>query len=113
MIRVIVKKPGQAWKHVGISGDLQSMQEIVGGLIQAVPGHSLGLPEGVDLYVNEEGKMIGLMPNLALWDGQDQAWGTVFFCAVDYDTGDNRSLRSDEQAAVAEFCERNALALDS
>lgn len=109
MIRVIVKKPGEDCRHACIQDDLKSKQELVYGYIQVVPGSSLGLPDGVDMYVNEEGKARSFTPNLSLWGGKDQAWGPVFFCSVDYETGENRSLRSDEQAAVFEFCSKNSL----
>jgi hypothetical protein len=108
MICIITKKPGEGAVPFDCSGELADMQAIVGGYIQYVPGDSLGLPDGVDMYVNEEGKNIGLTPNLRLWHGADQAWGTVYFVGADSD-GENRSLTEEESLIVFAFCERNAL----
>jgi len=71
--RIVVKRVGQepvVETREEIS--LEVMQEIVGGNIKL-----LGLPNGIDLWLNEEGKLIDLYPNVAL--GQEIIVGDIFF----------------------------------
>jgi Domain of unknown function (DUF3846) len=70
-----------AVEEVILTDGLEQMQELVAGLIQALP-----IPEFIDpsgrstAYVNEEGKMIGLEPNMRATDfmvpGVGLFWGT-------------------------------------
>jgi Domain of unknown function (DUF3846) len=70
-----------------LTDGLEQMQELVAGLIQALP-----IPEFIDpsgrstAYVNEEGKMIGLEPNMRATDfmvpGVGLFWGD--FIAGDF-----------------------------
>ena len=61
MLRVILCKPGETAEVVEIDDDLESMQELVGGLIQEyMPFHSETDPryDDVAIICNEEGKLI-------------------------------------------------------
>ena len=71
MLRVILCKPGETAEAVEIDDDLESMQELVGGLIQEfMPFHSETDPRHDDVAIicNEEGKINGLELNRALRD---------------------------------------------
>jgi hypothetical protein len=69
---IIVKRVGQ--EPTVESRDeitLEVMKEIVGGHIEL-----LRLPHGIDLWLNEEGKLIDLEPNIVL--GQEIVVGDIF-----------------------------------
>ena len=81
-----------------IGSDLESMQKIVGGSIQAI----YPFEEPVALICNEEGKLLGLPLNRALRDKEGQIYdviaGTFFICGAPEDSENFTSL-TDEQAA--------------
>ena len=80
---IVLKVESQkAPERIGISGDLESMQEIVGGSIQAI----YPFDEPIALICNEEGKLDGLPLNRALRDEDgtiyDLITGTFFLCGA-------------------------------
>ncbi|MDR3765702.1 MAG: DUF3846 domain-containing protein [Butyricicoccus sp.] len=94
---ILVVEPGKEPETREISGDLGAMQEIVGGMIQAIypfPG------EEIALVCNEEGMLLGLPPNRGLWDESgalyDIVCGTFFLCGAPADSETFASL-TDEQ----------------
>ena len=104
MKEVIVKRPGlvNGPEDRTITGDLESMQEIVGGYIELV--RLPGLEEhGIDLYVNEEGKLNGLQANFLIYEGRDLVVGTVFFVGADEETGETVSLTAKQKKIVRKF----------
>lgn len=94
---IIVKcRVGEDSKLDVIDGDLQSMQDLVGGYIESVP-----LSERMSLVCNEEGKIEGLKPNRILnVNGMaiDVICGTFFI--VGNGAEDFRSLTDDELEEV-------------
>lgn len=89
-------------EQMALSGDsLEQLQAAVGGYIQMVPVGPYSM------YVNEEGKMIGLPVNViatALWEhvygaGTDIIVGNAVFCGPVDDEGEDTTLD------VAEFTE--------
>lgn len=70
-IRVVVVEPNKAAQERQIGNDLASMQEVVGGYIEAVT-----LNQNLVLICNEEGKLQGLESNRAV--GNDIIAGTFF-----------------------------------
>lgn len=79
-----------------IDGSLKSMQEVVGGYIQAI----YPWMEEVALVCNEEGKINGLALNRPLLDDRGQLVdiiaGTFFICSAPMDADTFQSL-TDEQ----------------
>lgn len=63
-MRAVYKQPGALPEVMDIDNDLVPIQAIVGGYIETV---SLG--DGLLLIVNEEGKLLGLDPNMYLVSG--------------------------------------------
>jgi hypothetical protein len=109
-LTIVVKKPGEKAYVAQMEDDLKAMQSIVGGYIQYLPGLSLGLPSGLDMYSNEEAKIMpGHEPNVWLFDKTDQIWGTLFFVGGDDETGDSRSLTDDEVAEALDWCEKESV----
>lgn len=75
MMKIVIKKVGQAPEVKEIKGELHEMQEIVGGYLEVI-----GLFDGIFCVINEEGKLIGLPANFAF--ASDVIVGDVFFCSV-------------------------------
>ena len=85
-MQVIVVEPKKKPMVQDIGSDLESMQKIVGGSIQAI----YPFDEPVALICNEEGKLLGLPLNRALRDDEDNVYdiisGTFFVCAAPPDS---------------------------
>ena len=87
MLRVIVCRPGEVAEIVEIEDDLESMQELVGGLIEPYdPFYSETDPryENVILVCNEEGNLSQMPPSRAIVDEDghvmDIIAGPFFLC---------------------------------
>ena len=83
MMRILVVEPERKPEIREIDGTLESMQEIVGGLIQAV----YPFDEPVALVANDEGKLLGLPLNRMLVNMEtrkpyDVIAGTFFLCGA-------------------------------
>ena len=82
-MNVLLIMPGERPKETEIDGSLESMQNIVGGLIQAI----YPFDDPVALVCNDEGKLIGLEPNRFLRDpntgmAYDIIFGPFFICGL-------------------------------
>lgn len=80
-----------------IDGSLASMQRLVGGTIQAV----YPFEEPVALICHDEGKLLGLPLNRALYDPEtgelyDVIAGTFFLCGAPPGSGDFVSLTGEQ-----------------
>lgn len=87
MLRVILCKPGETAEVVEIEDELESMQDLVGGIIEPYdPFYSETDPryENVILVCNEEGKLMQLPLNRAIVDEDgrvmDVIRGPFFLC---------------------------------
>ena len=93
----MVIEPGQKPKVREIDGTLESMQEIIGGLIQAIYPYE----QPVALVANDEGTMLGLPLNRGLRDEDGKLYdiicGTFFIVGAPADSGSFLSL-TDVQA---------------
>ena len=102
-MQVIVVEPKKKPMVQDIGSDLESMQRIVGGSIQAI----YPFEEPVALICNEEGKLLGLPLNRALRDDDGTVYdiisGTFFLCAAPPDSDCFTSL-TDQQ--VKTYMER-------
>lgn len=98
-MRVLVVEAGRLPAVREIDGSLESMQKIVGGLIQAV----YPFEEPVALICNDEGKINGLPMNRQIREINDIIHGTFFICAAPSDLERFASL-SDE--LIKRYAER-------
>ena len=96
-MRVLVVEPFAPARVEEIDNTLEAMQQVVGGLIEAI----YPFEDPVCLICNEEGKLQELLPNRLIIDpetGQilDIIMGTFFICGCPPDSENFESL-SDEQ----------------
>ena len=84
-MRILVVAPKRKPKIQEIDGSLKSMQELVGGTIQAI----YPFREPVALVANDEGKILGLPMNRGLRDEEGNLYdilhGTFFLCGIEED----------------------------
>lgn len=102
-MQVLVIKPGQRPEVQEIDGTLESMQKIVGGLIQAVYPYE----QPVALVANDEGKILGLPPNRGLRDEDAELYdiicGTFFIVGAPADSRNFQSLTDVQTQYFAEL----------
>ena len=96
-MRVLLVEPEKRPVETEIDDSLDTMQRIVGGLIQAV----YPFEEPVALICNDEGKCLGLPLNRALYrpgGGQlyDVVAGTFFLCGAPPDSENFTSLTEEQ-----------------
>ena len=79
---VLAVLPGKEPERMELNGSLESMQEFVGGTIQAV----YPFPDPVAIVCNDEGKLVGLEHNRALRDDSGNIYdilcGPFFICGL-------------------------------
>ena len=89
---VLIVEPKRRPEVKEIDGSLKSMQEVVGGLIQAL----YPFDEPVALVCNDEGKLMNLPANRGLRDENGQIYdiivGTFFICGAPGDSDNFTSL---------------------
>ena len=98
-IRVIVCRVGQHPVVEQIDAGLDGMQAIVGGYIECVQ-LSGTLESGVDLWLNEEGRINGMPLNRLVKDDRGRNWdvfGDVFISRHD-DEGETIGLTDEDVA---------------
>ena len=88
-IRILYKRVGKDPIVKIIPNTLEAKQKLVGGLIECVP-----YDEDTLLICNDEGKLIGMKPNLCF--DYDYIAGDCFLIGDDYENADFKSL-TDEQ----------------
>lgn len=90
-IDVLIVEPGKRPRMSTVVDDLEHLQEIVGGPIEA----GCYLPQRVMLICNGEGKNMGLPPNRLNPNGSgDTICGTFLLCSFE---GERFASLSDEQ----------------
>ena len=102
-MKVLIVEPLKIPYEREIGNDLESMQAVVGGYIEAIYPFE---DAEISLICNEEGKLNGLTPNRALRDENgviyDIVAGVFFLCRAPADSENFESL-TDEQM---EFCKK-------
>ena len=91
-MRVVLVEPGKCARFVEIEEDLHTMQELVGGTIQAV----YPFDDPVALVCNDEGKLLGLPWNRTLTDDHGVPYDIV--CGTFFVAG----LKEDDFASLTE-----------
>lgn len=95
-----------------ISGNLESLQREVGGLIEAFDFIPELVNKDISLYLNEEGKLLGLKPSVAVADNVGRLveilCGNIVFVSFDMETGKSESLTSSQIAVIKKVFSRKA-----
>lgn len=103
-MKILRVDPGLYPQEAEINGSLESMQQLVGGLIQVIYPFR---DAEVALICNDEGKLLRLPFNRALRDERgatyDVVAGTFFLCSASWDSDTFGSLSEDQ---VQEYMER-------
>lgn len=103
-MKILRVDPGLYPQEAEINGSLESMQQLVGGLIQVLYPFR---DAEVALICNDEGKLLRLPFNRALRDERgatyDVVAGTFFLCSASWDSDTFGSLSEDQ---VQEYMER-------
>lgn len=110
-IRVVIVSPLSAPVVAEVEHTLEVMQKLVGGYVECVS--ILGDPvfgRGIDIWCNEEGKLIGLPQNRLFPNGQDCLCGTFFVAA--HEDGETVGLTEDEVTQVVAELERWPMLID-
>ena len=89
---VLLVEPNKAPEVKEISGTLDSMQELVGGTIQAI----YPFDEPVALICNDEGKLLGMQMNRMLPEIGDIICGPFFLCGAPPDSEEFTSLTPEQ-----------------
>jgi hypothetical protein len=109
MIRILHKRPGMVNepKVMEIEDTLSAMQSMVAPEHGEGSYHMIELvrigalqEQGIDLYVNEEGKFNGCLPNFEIYGGRDLVMGPAFFVSSN-DEGETVGL-TDAQLKFAQ-----------
>ena len=90
-MKIVVKKVGQIGEVVEVENTLKTFQDIVGGYIETFP-----LTSDMLVICNEEGKFMGLAPNIEIVVGQHSELIVGDFAIVKHGQDDFESL-DDEQ----------------
>lgn len=99
-IKVVVLVPNEVARITTIDNTLENLQAIVGGYIEVIR------QDGFDIIVNEEGKLLDLEANFALYGGADYVAGTAIFVGADYSTGEFISLTDNQIEAIISVFKR-------
>lgn len=96
-MKVVIVEPLSEPYEKDIDPSLESMQQIVGGLIQAIYPFE---DQEVALICNEEGKLMNLLPNRALYDEDGNLYdiicGTFFLCAAPFGAENFEGLNEEQ-----------------
>lgn len=101
MIRVVTKTPGAEPVTTDLPHGLRTLQEAVGGYVEApyIPGLN---EAGITMWANEEGKILGLPGNFWIFGGRDFVAGPVIFTGHN-DEGETLGLTDEQTARVLAF----------
>ena len=110
-MKILLVEPGKKPVLSEIDGTLQSMQNIVGGTIQAI----YPFAEPVALICNDEGKLLGLPLNRALRDEEGRIYdviaGAFFLCGAPEGNDRFESLTNEQQLNFYEYFKKAELFL--
>lgn len=103
-MKILIVEPLKAPYAAEINGCLESMQKIVGGLIQVI--YPFDAPE-IALVCNDEGKLMGLPLNRPLTDCNGDIYdiiaGTFFLCSAPSGSDSFESLNEEQISKYTDY----------
>ena len=96
-IKVLFKAPNKNFEEKEINNNLEDMQKLVDGYIEAIP---TDIYDKVFMIVNEEGKLYDLEPNLRYY--RDIIVGNIVFVSVG-NKGEWKSISKSQINAVKKY----------
>ena len=79
-IKAVVKEPGKAPVVMEVDNSLRGYQKLVNGYIESIPFP--GYEDDIDIVINDEGKVLGLEPNIFVREYKDIFCGTLVVVGV-------------------------------
>lgn len=110
-IKVVVKEPFKTAQVREVEPKLITFQGLVDGCIEAVTPDDYCYEHHIAAYINDEGKLYHLFPNLRLFDGKDYIAGTCVFTKAD-DEGADISMSEEEIRHILQLCRETEYHLD-
>lgn len=107
-IKVIIKNSNEKCFITEIEQDLKSLQNAVGGYIEA-PYVPVLTENGITMFINEEGKLLNLKPSIAIMsNGEfiDVIAGSAVFTSSD-EKGNTIGLNNEQIEIVKKFLNSN------
>lgn len=104
-ITAIVKQPFSSPYVTEIENSLESYQKLVNGWIECIemPG-----TENVDIILNEEGKLLGLSPNVIMPEYRDCLMGTVVVVGFNPSRGSHLGLSKEQISYAMNYLNKNS-----
>lgn len=102
-MKVVVKEPQKPARVCTIPEGLKPLQKLVGGHIEGVCELS---QYRINIWINEEGKVEQLAPNLVIYNNQDFIASTAIFVGFN-DEGKDVDLSDEQVKIVLDYCKRH------
>ncbi|MBD5091849.1 MAG: DUF3846 domain-containing protein [Clostridiales bacterium] len=103
-ITAIIKQPFSRPYVTEIENSLESYQKIVGGRIECV---DMPKAKGIDIILNEEGKLDGLAPNVFLPEYDDCIMGPIVVVAFNPQRGNHLGLSNEQVSDAMNYLNKN------
>ena len=110
-IKVVVKEPFKTAQVKEIKPELSVFQGLVDGYIDAVTPDEYCYGHNISAYINDDGKIYHLYPNLRLWGDKDYIAGTCVFTKAD-ENGNDISMSEEEIQHILQLCRETEYHLD-
>ncbi len=102
-IKAIIKQPYCKAYITEIENTLESYQKRVNGYIECV---EMPNAEGIDIILNEEGKINGMQPNIYLPEYEDCVMGPIVIVGYD-NKGRHKGLTDKQISIVMDYLNKN------
>lgn len=103
-ITAIIKQPFSSPYVTEIENSLESYQRLVNGRIECVEMPDV---KNVDIILNEEGKLLGLAPNVMLPEYRDCIMGTVVIVGFNPSRGNHLGLNKEQLSKAMAYLNKN------
>ena len=103
-ITAIIKQPFSRPYVAEIENSLESYQKLVGGLIECI---DMPNTNGIDIILNEEGKLNGMAPNVFLPEYYDCIMGPIVVVGFNPSRGNHLGLNNKQISEAMNYLNAN------